>query len=137
MAALYASVFSGFIDETIPECGEFCPYSSECYERFLLVETGEVKPWPWAGPECEPDFWAMWPTCPRHYMGEKYIYRVERGSGYLAEVCRWQYEKGAHKSDKINARGLNLIREWSRIKDLPSTLREKMAIDKLKKKGGK
>jgi len=130
---LHAAVFGGFIEENIPECGEYCPWGSSCFERFLLLETGEVKPWKFDRADTEPVYWASWPRCPRMFMGSGHVYMVDSSYESIAEVCRWAVERGLHRSDRLTAKSSMLLREYTRIRERPGLL--KIHVEAQKRKG--
>ena len=124
IGALQTAVFASFVDESLGQC-EDCYWPTDCYRCFVLDDAGVVRPCP----DLEGvDAWAVWSQCPRHY---EFRYLIDQGIGSAAELARWAWECDDHKRP-ITARASHLIRTWTRIKDLPSALREHIVAKKLK-----
>jgi hypothetical protein len=95
-------------------------------------------PWPVDPDYPEPTYWAMWPKCPRLF--EPTLYYLDQGVATISEACRWAIECGWHRSAKLSARGSFLLREYTRIRENPAALRQKIFADKLeavRRSGGK
>ena len=144
IGSLYAQVFASFISKCLAdECqGDQCPYAMDCHTRWLLLDTGEVRPVPWEGRASEPPWWASWARCPHAYPHT--LYSLDVGAGGIAEACRWAFVRGVHQIPEepdlgrgLSARGSYLLREWSRIKDRPEALSQHIAIEEAKAKRGR
>lgn len=129
MHGLIASIFGSFVRESLPDC-ELCPW--RCDEMFLLLGTGEVKPFPVLGDL--PDHWAAWPRCPRSFDS---TCLVGVGAGSVEELIRWEYERGTHRHPLLTVGASELFRVWTLYRERPRQLRDHMAAVKLAEKTGK
>ena len=78
----------------------------------------------------DPEAVVTWPDCPHNYS-------VLREAGQdclpLSHLVEWAHETDVHKSEWLGAGGVRLIREWSRIHELPKQLHEARYHDERKK----
>jgi hypothetical protein len=71
-----------------------------------------------------------WPGCPRRW---DYPYRYGGEALPLSEILRWEIERGTHRR-RLSAGGSRLLREYTRVRDLPQMMAENAVADKLKDK---
>jgi hypothetical protein len=129
LGALYTGVWRYFVDRELPDC-DYCPFDDCCRtRRFWLLETGEINAHPMHD-SVPPDYWAVWSRCPRTFDDD---WEIDEGYGPLKELMRWSIERGAHRRDYVPARAEYLMREYTRIKDLPKALHSHIAHEKMKK----
>jgi hypothetical protein len=107
-----------------------CPYVSYCESPFYLIpDKGEVKPSSYEPPQ----WWVMWPKCPRLYQA---TYLIDTGYGSLARLIAWEYELGTHKKNNLTARANELFRLWFQSKGTPEAIRSHRAITEAKASHG-
>jgi hypothetical protein len=130
IGSLYTSVWRYFVEKELPDC-DYCPFDDCCRtRRFWLLETGEINAHPMHD-STPPDFWAVWSRCPKTFP-RRWV--IDEGVGSLKELLRWAVERGAHQRRHVPARASYLMREYTRIKDMPEALHEHILVQKSKKK---
>lgn len=131
VGALHTEVFSRFVNESLPAvCSGDCGWASHCHDTWVLLGTGEVRPMPSEMSFEDIDPWAIWHLCPRRFKSKSYA--LDQGLATISECCRWAVECALHQRTNLSPRASYLLREYTRIKGLPSALRQKMMMDEIK-----
>jgi len=103
-----SSLFSGLLG---PGCDE-CPIDA-CDRSVGIGTKGEPIR------HDDPGAVVSWPACPH-----KWDVLWDDGFEVLtpAELCRWAFELGMHRDPNLSAGAESLLREYSRLRDLPGRL---------------
>jgi hypothetical protein len=111
-------MFTSFIE--YPHCNECGGHF--CGERHQIDKNGVFL-----RGDSDPGMVVSWPNCPRRYHT---MYLDGQDVVDLSEICRWAIERDLHKRDDLTCGSELLLREHSRLRDLPAKLAEARAYAK-------